>query len=182
MTPDQARFLFEFLLPQLESEHSTTRKILSSVPPGKGGYRPDPKSKSAVELARHIAVVEIWFLDAIINRRFGEVPPLPEAVSTSQHVAQWYSENFTRRMAVLKELSNGDLAVPVDFIGLRKDPAVAYLNIAIRHSVHHRGQLSAYLRPIGARVPAIYVESADDEPFPGNDGNNLSPTQRPPAF
>ena len=44
------------------------------------------------------------------------------------------------------------LATSVDWIGLRKDPAVAYLNIAIRHSVHHRGQLSAYLRPMGARV------------------------------
>jgi uncharacterized damage-inducible protein DinB len=68
-------------------------------------------------------------------------------------------------MPVLKELSNKDLATPVDFIGLRNDPAVAYLNIAILHSVHHRGRLSAYLRPMGARVPAIYAESAD-EPFP----------------
>ena len=181
MTPDQAKFLFEFLLPQLESEQTVTRKILASVPSEKGGYRPDPKSRTAFELARHIAVVEIWFLDAIIDRRFGEVLPLPGAVSSCQHVVQWYAENFTRRIPILKELSNGDLATPVDFIGLRKDPAVAYLNIATRHSVHHRGQLSAYLRPMGARVPAIYVESAD-EPFPGNDGNKLPATQRPPAF
>src|SRR5215471_3841683 len=107
MTPDQAKFLFEFLLPQLESEQIVTRKILSSVPPEQGGYRPDPKSRSAFELARHIAVVEIWFLDAIIDRRFGEVPPLPEAVSDCQHIVQWYAENFTRRMPILKELSNG---------------------------------------------------------------------------
>jgi len=181
MTPDQAKFLFEFLLPQLESEQIVTRKILSSVPPEKGGYRPDPKSRTAFELARHIAVVEIWFLDAIIDRRFGEVPALPDPVVTAQHVAQWYLENFTRRLAILKGLSNRDLATPVDFIGLRKDPAAAYLNIAIRHSVHHRGQLSTYLRPMGAIVPAIYVESAD-EPFPGNVGHDLSSTPRPPAF
>lgn len=181
MTPDQARFLFEFLLPQLESEQNITRKILFSVPPGKVGYRPDPKSRTAFELARHIAVVEIWFLNAIIDRRFGDIPPLPESFTTTQQVAQWHAENFTRRIAILKDLSNDDLLTPVDFIGLRKDPAVAYLNIAIRHSVHHRGQLSSYLRSMGATVPAIYVESAD-EPFPGNVGDDLSSTRRPPAF
>jgi len=195
MTPDQARFVFEFLLPQLESEHATTRKILSSVPHElssvphelssvpheKESYRPDPKSKSALELARHIAVVEIWFLDAVINRRFGDADQLPAPVSTCHEIAQWYAENFTYRMPILNELSNDDLAARVNFIDLRKDPAVAYLNIAIRHSVHHRGQLSAYLRPMGARVPAIYVESAD-EPFPGNDGSTLAAEQPPPAF
>lgn len=181
MTPDQARFLFEFMQPQLESEQTITRKILSSVPLEKGGYRPDPKSKSALELARHIAVVEIWFLDAVIDRRFGEVTALHEPVSTCQGVAQWYGENFKRRMPILNDLSDEDLATEVDFIGLRKDPAVAYLNIAIRHSVHHRGQLSAYLRPMGATVPAIYVESAD-EPFPAIDGSALAAKQRPPAF
>lgn len=181
MTPDQARLLFEFLLPQLESEQTITRKVLSSIPPDKADYRPHAKSKSAFELARHLAAVEIWFLDAIIDRRFRELPPLPRSVSTGQDVVQWYAESFLRRVALLRGLSNQDLATPVDFIGLREDPAVAYLNVAIRHSVHHRGQLSAYLRPMGARVPAIYVESAD-QPFPGNNGTNLSATLRPPVF
>ncbi len=88
MTPDQARFLFEFLLSQLESEQNVTRKILSWVPPEKVGYRPAPKSRSAFELARHIAAVEIWFLDAVIDRRFGEVARLSEDLCTCQHVAQ----------------------------------------------------------------------------------------------
>jgi len=181
MLPDQARFLFEFLLPQLKSEQAITQKIFSSIPTDAGGYRPGPKSRSAFELARHVALVEIWFLDAVIQRGFGEVAPLSETVRTCQDIAQWYAENFTRRVAILKELSDEDLATPVDFIGLRKDPAVAYLNIAIRHSVHHRGQLSAYLRLLGARVPAIYVESAD-EPFPATDGSTLATDERPPAF
>ncbi len=46
MTPDQARFLFGLLLPQLESERTLTRKIVASVPFEKGGYRPAPKSRS----------------------------------------------------------------------------------------------------------------------------------------
>jgi uncharacterized damage-inducible protein DinB len=82
----------------------------------------------------------------------------------------------------LEALPGEDLAMSVDFMGLRNDPAVAYLNIAIRHSVHHRGQLSAYLRPMGAKVPAIYVESAD-ELFPSIAGCTAAGTQQlPPAF
>jgi uncharacterized damage-inducible protein DinB len=119
-------------------------------------------------------------LDAIIHRQFEENAPLPSGLDTPSHVAGWYDENFGQRILLLEALSGEDLATPVDFIGLRNDPAVAYLNIAIRHSVHHRGQLSTYLRPMGAKVPAIYVESAD-EPFPPPDGLTGN-QQRPPAF
>jgi len=66
------------------------------------------------------------------------------------------------------------LVKEVDYIGLRNDPAVAYLNIAIRHTARHRGQLSAYLRGMGAPVPAIYVETAD-EPEPPDDGSIVIP-------
>lgn len=181
MTPDQARFLLEFLLPQLSSEHSVTKKIFSAVPANQADYRPAPASRSAFELVRHIAVVEIWFYDAVIHRRFGEVPSLAASIKNCQDIAEWYADNFNARMRRLNELSDGDLATHVDFIGLRQDPAVAYLNIAIRHSVHHRGQLSAYLRPMGVPVPAIYVESAD-APFSGEDTAALPAEKRPPAF
>jgi uncharacterized damage-inducible protein DinB len=181
IAPDRARFLFEFLLPQLQSEHAATVRILSSVPPDMGDFRPAPRSMSALELARHISVVEIWFLDAIIHQGFEEVTPLSNNVKTCQDVAEWYAENFVRRIALLEQLSSDDLATLVDFNGLRKYPAVAYLNIAIRHSVHHRGQLASYLRPMGAKVPAIYVESAD-EPFPPVNGSSLEVDQSPPLF
>lgn len=182
MRPAQAEFLREFLLPQLKSEQAVTKKILSSIPPDKGDYTPDAKSRSALKLAVHLAVVEIWFLDAVIHRHFAETVPMPEGAKTGHDIAEWYEENFARRMPHLEALSGQDLTTPVDFHGLRNDPAVAYLNIAIRHSVHHRGQLSAYLRPMGAKVPAIYVESAD-EPYPPSPGSGAAVEQQgPPAF
>ena len=131
-----------------------------SIPDDKGDYKPDAKCMSALQLAWHIALAEIWFLDAVIHQRFGETASMPAGVKTCRDVAQWYEQNLARRAPLLEALCGEDLTTPVDFIGLRNDPAVAYLNIAIRHSVHHRGQLSAYLRPMGAKVPAIYVESA----------------------
>jgi uncharacterized damage-inducible protein DinB len=49
----------------------------------------------------------------------------------------------------------------VDFRGLFQRPAVSFLQLALSHSIHHRGQLSTYLRPMGSKVPAIYGESYD---------------------
>lgn len=179
MRPDDARFLLDFLLPQVKSEQAVTQKILSSVPPDGGSYKPGQKSMSAFELARHIALCELWFLDAVINGRFDDdVASPPETATTCQDLAGWYANNVSRRIPLLEQLSGDDLVKELDYIGLRKDPAVAYLNIAIRHTVHHRGQLSAYLRGMGAGVPAIYVESAD-EPYPPTDGNIVPP---PPSF
>ena len=180
MQADEAGFLLRFLLPQLQSEQRVTKKILTAVPPDQGSYKPSAKSRSAMELAWHIAVCEIWLLDAIIHRQFGEISPKPPAVKACQDVALWYEENFARRVPLLEALSGDDLATPVEFHDLRNDPAVAYLNIAIRHSVHHRGQLSTYLRAMGARVPAIYVESAD-EPYPPIVAN-VAGNAPPPAF
>ncbi|MBM3793379.1 MAG: hypothetical protein FJW31_04785 [Acidobacteria bacterium] len=56
-------------------------------------------------------------------------------------------------------------SVIVDFMGVFQQPAVGFVTMAMNHSIHHRGQLSSYLRPMGAKVQAIYGMSADDNPF-----------------
>jgi uncharacterized damage-inducible protein DinB len=182
MRPDQAEFLLQFLLPQLRSEQAIMKKIMDAVPPDKSDYKPDARSRSALRLAWHIAAAEMWLLDAVIHRQFGEFASLPADLSACRDVAQWYEENTAQRVRLLETLDGEHLTAPVDFIGLRNDPAVAYLNIAIRHSVHHRGQLSTYLRAMGAKVPAIYVESAD-EPYPPAPGSPATEaSKQPPAF
>jgi uncharacterized damage-inducible protein DinB len=181
MRPEQAKFLLNFLLPQLKSEQAVTKRILCAIPPDCGEYRPNAKCMTAIQLAWHLSVVEIWFLDAVIQRQFGKTAPRPAKLNTTCEVAQWHEENVAQRVPLLEALSGEALITPVDFIGLRNDPAVAYLNIAIRHSVHHRGQLSTYLRAMGAKVPAIYVESAG-EPYTSTDGNAARGTQPSPAF
>lgn len=178
---DQAEFLFQFLLPQLESEHATTVRVIESVPPAHETFCPAPKCRSAFELARHIAFTEMWFLDGVIDLQLREDEVPPSGVTTCEHVVLWYRQNFVKRISTLHELSGKHLATPVDFIGLRQYPAVVLLNNAIRHSIHHRGQLSAYLRPMGAPVPAIYVESGD-EAFPENREASLPPERIPPTF
>jgi hypothetical protein len=89
---------------------------LCSVPPDKGDYKPDAKCMSALQLAWHIAMVEIWFLDAVIHRHFGETAPRPAGVKTGRDVAEWYEENFARRIPLLEAISAEDLTTPVDFV------------------------------------------------------------------
>jgi uncharacterized damage-inducible protein DinB len=74
------------------------------------------------------------------------------------------TRNFTRAMSRVR--APEQLTTPVDFLGAFNFPAVLYLSFVNNHSIHHRGQLSVYLRPMGAKVPSIYGGSAD-EPWTG---------------
>jgi len=76
-------------------------------------------------------------------------------------VNRWYTERFTTNVDKLQQLNPDRLIVPIDFRGLFRFPAVTYVHLAVTHSIHHRGQLSMYLRPMGAKVPSIYGESYD---------------------
>jgi uncharacterized damage-inducible protein DinB len=163
LTPDLAEFwLHDVLLGTLKNEHRTTKKVLEAVPADKSEYRPDPISKSAMELVRHIAAAEIRFLETTIHAEFPSAGGLPETIKTPAEVATWYSETFVRNFDKLTQLKGDHLMKITDFRGLFKLPAVAFLQVGMNHSIHHRGQLSSYLRCMGAKVPSIYGESFDD--------------------
>ena len=164
MRAEEARFLLEFYLRRWKFEQRVTKRILAAVPAEQGDYRPHPGSMSARRLSVHLAATEMWFLDGVIEHKFkdDDLPP-PDELRAGPEMAGWYEENFARRLEKLEKLSAEHLATPVNYIGLLKEPAVTYLSFGLRHSVHHRGQLSSYLRPMGAKVPAIYVESGDQE-------------------
>ena len=163
MQPDQANFLLNALfLPSLKNEHRLTRNVIEAIPADQGDYRPDPASKSALELAWHIASTEGRFMEAVAAGQFDLSPrPRPEAIKTSAGLAAWYAEEFQKRFDTLTTLTNEQLVKIVDFRGMFQLPAVLYLNFVLSHSIHHRGQLSTYLRPMGSKVPAIYGESYD---------------------
>lgn len=162
MQSENASFLLSVFLQQLRNEHRVTRAVIEAIPLDKSDYRPDPVSKSAIDLAWHIAVTEMRFMEAVPAGQFDLSPrPRPESIQNSAELSAWYTENFKPRFEALGKLSGDQLAKIVDFRGLFQLPAVMYLDFLMHHSVHHRGQLSVYLRPMGAKVPAIYGESYD---------------------
>jgi uncharacterized damage-inducible protein DinB len=165
MPADVAGMLLrEIFLIDLKGEHATTARIISAIPGEKADYHPDPAARSAIELAWHIASSEMMFMDAVIKGSF-DFSGLgrSESVATPEDVTRWYKEGFGSRVEKLNQVPDEQLAREVDFRGVLKIPAVMYLNVLLHHSIHHRGQLSTYLRPMGAKVPVIYGESYDSK-------------------
>lgn len=164
-TPDAppVRFLLEKVYnPALLNEHRITSSVIEAIPADKGDYRPDAISKSALDLAWHLAATEAFFMSAVAKGAFEFVPnPRPESIKTSADLAAWSKESFNTHYQALQSLSDDQLMKVIDFRGMFQMPAVMYLGFLLHHTVHHRGQLSQYLRPMGAKVPAIYGESYD---------------------
>lgn len=149
------------LLGGLRNEQSTTKRVIDAIPADKGDYRPDPNAKSSMELASHIVTAELMFLDGIASGAFAPPPSVPSDVRDSAGLSAWYSQMFEEKAGKVEALTADQLSQVLDFHGVFQMPAVMFLQIATLHSVHHRGQLSVYLRPMGSKVPAIYGESYD---------------------
>jgi uncharacterized damage-inducible protein DinB len=163
MTPEQATFLLNTaFLPTLKNEHRITKLVIESIPLDKGDYRPEPIAKSALELAWHIVAAEHRFLGGIAAGGFDFTPNhRPESVKDSAGIAEWYADSFNKNIAAMSQASGEQLAKVIDFRGMFQLPAVMYAQFNLNHAIHHRGQLSTYLRPMGSKVPSIYGESYD---------------------
>ncbi|MBL8230180.1 MAG: DinB family protein [Bryobacterales bacterium] len=168
MTPDQASMLLGINTKDVGQEAQTTRKVLAAVPEDKASWTPyHEKAMSALDLAWHIASTEVWFLHGVAAGEFTpEDGKRPESVKTLADVVAYYDANLGPALEKAKGISGEAAAKIVDFYGAFQLPAVVYLSFLVKHSVHHRGQLSTYLRAMGAKVPSIYGGSAD-EPFMG---------------
>lgn len=170
MDPHQAQFLMQQLTSLWEGEFPATRKVIAAVPDDRRDYRPDPKSRTAWQLATHLATGDLWFLQSILDGAFVWDAEASKRVESQfaavADVVAFYEREFPAKLAAVRALSGERLAATVDFFGLFQWPNVSFLGFANNHSVHHRGQLAAYLRAMGSKVPAIYGGSAD-EPMSG---------------
>jgi uncharacterized damage-inducible protein DinB len=163
MTPEFAAGLCAMMLDGIQREAECTKRVLAAVPDDKSDYRPDPNARTARELAWHIATTDIQFLDGIADLNFSMESP-EHKPETSADVVKWYDENMKRGLARVAAMSPEQLLTPIEFFGVFNLPAVAYLGFLNNHSIHHRGELATYLRPMGSKVPSIYGGSYD-EPF-----------------
>jgi len=167
MNAEQAKVAAEMLTTVWEREFPATCRVLAAVKDGNRDYKPDTKSRSAWELATHLATTDIWFMDSIINGSFewdpDAVAKLESSFKSVDDLVAFYQKTFPERLKALCALPGEKLKSELDCFGNFNSPAVEYIGFANNHSVHHRGQLAAYLRPMGSRVPNIYGPSADDK-------------------
>jgi uncharacterized damage-inducible protein DinB len=163
LTPEFALGYRAMMLDGVVREAECTKKVIAAIPDDKSDYKPDPQARSAKELAWHLANSDIQFLDGIADLKFNMDTP-EHKPQTSAEVVAWYDDNIKRGVARVQGMTAEQLMTPVNFFGVFEFPAVFYLAFLNNHSIHHRGALATYLRPMGSKVPTIYGGSYD-EPF-----------------
>lgn len=163
LTPEFALGFCATMLDGIAREAECTKRVIAAVPETASSYRPDPHARTAKELAWHLANSDVQFLDGIANQKFEMGAPANKPQTIAEIVA-WYGENMKRGIARVQALTAEQLMTPIDFLGAFNLPGVFYLGFLNNHSIHHRGELATYLRPMGSKVPSIYGGSYD-EPF-----------------
>jgi uncharacterized damage-inducible protein DinB len=146
-----------------EKEGAATRKVISRIPEG-SDYRPDPKSRTAREIAWLIVREEILLTEGL-EKGVLEWKDVP-APASAKEVLDTYDRHHDALTQKLKALTPASLErkVPFMYQGQEVMSDTGYANAwgFFFDIIHHRGQLSTYLRPMGAKVPQIYGPSADE--------------------
>lgn len=165
MDQQQAKFLTSQFTQLMEGEFAATCAVLAAVPNARRDYKPDAKSRTAWELATHLATGDIWFLQSVHDGQFAYDQEAAKKAESSfadvDELVAYYKREFPAMLDKVRAMPGEKLAAVVDFFGMFQWPNASYLGFANNHSVHHRGQLAAYLRAMGSKVPAIYGGSAD---------------------
>jgi uncharacterized damage-inducible protein DinB len=139
-------------------ETQTTAKVLARIPEG-SDYRPDPKSRTAQEIAWQIVCEEKMIIEALESGKVEwSPPPMP---ATMAEVIDAYVKQSTAMPQRWNAVPVERWAGTLDFFGQER-PAAPLAWSFLFDIVHHRGQISTYLRPMGSTVPQIYGPSGDE--------------------
>jgi len=162
--------IIEALLQELEQEAQTTRRVLERVPGDRLAWKPHDKSMSLGQLALHVATVPGAVAEIAGQSPF-QVPEFtqPSATSAAELVPA-LEQSVAKACDILRKMDDASLANLWRVVDGEREvmalPVGAVLrSIMLNHWYHHRGQLSVYLRQVGAIVPSIYGPSADENPF-----------------
>jgi uncharacterized damage-inducible protein DinB len=140
------------------NESKTTRNVLARIPEG-SSYRPDPKSRTAQEIAWQIVCEEKMIIDALeTGKAEWAPPPMPK---TMKDVVEAYERQSAAMSERWQKLPHERWTGTLEFFGSAR-PASPMAWSFLFDIVHHRGQITTYLRPMGSTVPQIYGPSADE--------------------
>ena len=159
------------LLPELDQELDTTRRILAVVPESKTSFRPHPKSWTLGELALHVVNLLTWLPMTLETTELDLSPPggpafKPPTFESAARVRALFEENARAARAALAAAADAQLQVPWTLKrggqALFTLPRGACLrSFVLNHLIHHRGQLTVYLRLVDVPLPPVYGPTAD---------------------
>jgi len=167
--------LAELLLPEFDEEMTATRRVLERVPDGKSAWKPHPKSMTLGRLATLVAELPTWAVNALTLDELDIMPPggAPlkfEALESTARILELFDRNAAAARAALAQAPDAEFKKPWAFKVAGRTVATnpkftVYRRTVLNHLVHHRGQLTVYLRLNGAPVPAVYGPTADEPNF-----------------
>ena len=159
------------LLPEFDHEVAVTRKVLERVAEDKFAWQPHEKSMSLGRLATHLAETPEFGLSILGEPEFNMIPGshVPKAPRTLAETLAMFAATTKKVRGLLAGMSDAELMNTWRFKRDGKEMfamprAAAWRGWVMSHMIHHRGQLSVYLRQTGSKVPSIYGPSADEQP------------------
>lgn len=161
----------EAYLAEFDQEMQTTRALLARVPEARAEWRPHPRSRPVGELAQHIANL-VGYAELIVRHteRDASAPPGGQAgiapFSTTAALLSSFDANVGTARAAIAASSDAEMAVPWALkrgatVLFSLPRAVALRTFLLNHLIHHRGQLSVYLRLLEVPLPPVYGPTAD---------------------
>ena len=167
--------LAEWLIPEFDEEMAATRRVLERVPDGKSAWKPHPKSMTLGRLATLIAELPAWAVHAVTLDELDIMPPggpAPKfaALESTARILELFDSNAAEARAAIARTADAEFKKPWAFKvagrTVNTSPKfTVYRRTVLNHLVHHRGQLTVYLRLIGVPVPAVYGPTADEPHF-----------------
>ena len=162
--------IIELLLPEFDREMGLARRVLERAPEGQFAYRPHPRSMSLGELAGHVAHLPYWATETMRGAEFAMTrsEARRDAPESRTVLLNEFDGHVSCARRLLAGASDAELLVPwslkVDGDVLFTMPRVTVLRgFVMNHLVHHRGQLTVYLRLLGTPVPSLYGPSGDEK-------------------
>ncbi len=156
---------------ELEAETTSTLKCLERIPMDNPAWKPHEKSMEFGYLARLVAEIPLWITHIIKHSEIDFATFQHKDIKTTKELADHFKENVSGAKEVLLGVKEGDLD---EMFYLKANGNVLFssskrsqVESAINHMVHHRGQLTVYMRLNDIAVPSIYGPSADDKNFGG---------------
>ena len=163
------------LLPEFDHEMANTRKALEHVPEDKFAWKPHEKSMTMGRLATHVAELAGWVPATLESESFDFAPPgappfQPKTAGSRAELLEMFDTSVAAARAAIGGASDSQLMVPWTLLGGGKTifcmPRIAVLrSMVMNHMIHHRGQLTMYLRLLDVPVPGLYGPSADEQKF-----------------
>jgi len=163
----------ESMLPEFDHEMANTRTCLTRIPDDRLDWRAHEKSWTLRELATHLANLPKWTVMTLQQTSFdmhppGEEPVRADPIGSVDAVVARFDENIVAARAAIEVAGDGDFMTPWTLLNAGEAiftmPRIAVLRgFVMNHMIHHRGQLSVYLRLNDVAVPSIYGPSADEK-------------------